>query len=666
MTVEQRTPYKFKHPGPYLAIVKNHLDPGYMGGLEVALIKKYVDNTDMVASQSLKVKYLSPFYGVTPIDESKKNDRHSFDETQKSYGMWMVPPDVGTTVMVIFVGGSSNEGYWIGCVQDKFMNHMIPGIANNVEAMAETEFTDGQLYDFGKDVKNVPVAEFNKKSNDTTHIVRPVHPFANRLAEQGLLTDTIRGATSSSARREIPSMVFGISTPGPLDKTNPNAKGTFNYDGKKSGLTPISRLGGSTFVMDDGDENGDNELVRIRTRTGHQVLLHNTKDLIYIANASGTAWIELTSNGKIDIFAQDSVSIHTEQDFNFRADRDVNLEAGRNINIKAGQDITTNAKDNFSINAGLTTTITSTGQLYVNSAGKINILSNTSILATAVESVEVLSNSDIMITALKTVNIYGEKVTTLAKDSVDTASAKINNTGIVVTNTPSPTLPNGKFSEVADTAIAPVLTTYNVPRTSETVGWGDNKYNAGNLTTIMQRVPMHEPWSQHEDLSSELFSPENTDVSSPYVNPPSDVAGNADLITFTARSGDEAHFLQTKSELQAAVLKAAQLYKDSGSGRRLTITSSYRSEAEQRVLFNRWKEAGGNVNTKPKAAGLYVPVDPSDPKKWPNAHNLGIGFDSPDASDLDRRGILAKAGLFRPSPTIDPVHVQLKTTLGKI
>ena len=34
-----------------------------------------------------------------------------------------------------------------------------------------------------------------------------------------------------------------------------------------------------------------NELVRLRTRTGHQILLHNTEDLIYIANARGTSWI---------------------------------------------------------------------------------------------------------------------------------------------------------------------------------------------------------------------------------------------------------------------------------------------------------------------------------------------------------------------------------------
>ena len=36
--------------------------------------------------------------------------------------------------------------------------------------------------------------------------------------------DNIRGNTSSSARRESPSQVFGISTPGPIDFTGQISK----------------------------------------------------------------------------------------------------------------------------------------------------------------------------------------------------------------------------------------------------------------------------------------------------------------------------------------------------------------------------------------------------------------------------------------------------------
>ena len=80
-----------------------------------------------------------------------------------------------------------------------------------------------------------------------------------------------------------------------------------------------------------------NESIRLRTRTGHQILLHNSEDLIYIGNAKGSAWVELTANGKIDIYAQDSINIRTETDLNIKADRDINIESGKDINITAGR-----------------------------------------------------------------------------------------------------------------------------------------------------------------------------------------------------------------------------------------------------------------------------------------------------------------------------------------
>jgi len=246
--------------------------------------------------------------------------------------------------------------------------------------------------------ERVPVAEYNKKSipvgnSDSTKNLKPQHPFTEVLQEQGLLKDDIRGITTSSARREVPSSVFGISTPGPLDKRSGAPKARVGKAEHAVPGAPISRLGGTTFVMDDGDDkflrktpasegppeyasveqnetDGDrtiphNELVRIRTRTGHQILLHNSEDLIYIGNARGTTWIELSSNGKIDIFAEDSISIHTENDLNITADRDINFNAGRNVNINAAQDSKITSGGNSHINSGGNHTETA-GEIHMN------------------------------------------------------------------------------------------------------------------------------------------------------------------------------------------------------------------------------------------------------------------------------------------------------------
>ncbi len=341
--------------GPFLAKVVSHLDPAFMGSLEVQLLHESGNDEDREGQLRI-VKYLNPFYGTTSI-EHVSEDPDNYDNSQKAYGMWFVPPDIGTIVVCIFVGGDTRKGFWIGCVQDEDMNFSLPGYAATQYVTADSRKTDSEK-------TRVPVGEYNKiihptVQSDNTKKNKPEHPLAKKLEDQGLLKDDVRGITTSSGRREVPSMVFGISTPGPVDKQGKKGK-----VGKWEHKIPnafVSRLGGSSFVMDDGDDKWErktkpsdgppdyasleagetglrdrphNELIRLRTRTGHQILMHNSEDLIYIGNSRGTTWIELSSDGKIDIFAEDSISIRTKQDFNFYCERDFNLEVGRNFNTK--------------------------------------------------------------------------------------------------------------------------------------------------------------------------------------------------------------------------------------------------------------------------------------------------------------------------------------------
>lgn len=497
---DSRTPGKLPHPGPYLAEVVNNLDKSYMGSLEVALYENQANPTTLQSWTTI-VKYLSPFYGVTSA-RFEGNNSGDFNDVQKSYGMWMVPPTVGTKVLVMFVNGEPNHGYWIGCVPDMFQNHMVPGIA----ASLQTKITPEQERRYG--TSNLPVAEIHKGSQklDTTkntfYIPKAIHPFADRLLAQGLLLDDIRGVTSSSARREVPSSVFGISTPGPVD-TSPGAKqGKLGYDGNRQFY--VSHLGGSTFVMDDGDKDGQNELVRIRTRTGHQILLHNSADLIYIGNSKGTTWIELTSAGKIDVYAQDSVSIHTESDFNFRAGRDINLEAGRNINLRTDNDYNLNVKNDFNIVVdqngkiafGSTCNISSMDSIKLASNGGFNIKSGSSINQTASANISLVAQGNNNFTANGNTNISS------AGNHVESAN-KIYMNG-----------PAAAQGEQAETAQVPQkLPTFTLPYRSKDSGWSDgNFYAAGTINSIMQRVPTHEPWPQHENIDPAAFSSNGTDA----------------------------------------------------------------------------------------------------------------------------------------------------------
>lgn len=359
--------------GPFIGRIVSHLDQTFMGGLRVQILS-YNDAQDdyQQDAEVITCFYAPPFYGTTPA--SGNTDGGTYMNTTQSYGMWFVPPDVGTKVLVMLVEGRRDVGYWFACVPEEFMNFMIPdgraSTINNTRAAGESS-TEIPEIAAAAQVK-VPVGEYNKATIDpqgetqpTNYPKPPNDLFIETLMEQGLLEDDIRGTTSTSARRELPSAVFGVSTPGPLDKRDNAPTANLGILGDEI-LAPTSRLGGSSIVMDDGDdkflragspentpseyvdvergvsEGGDvtrpaNELIRLRTRTGHQILLHNTEDLIYIGNSRGTSWIEMTSNGKIDIFANDSISVHTEQDLNFTADRDINFNAGKNMNITVGE-----------------------------------------------------------------------------------------------------------------------------------------------------------------------------------------------------------------------------------------------------------------------------------------------------------------------------------------
>jgi predicted chitinase len=499
MSFEKRSRAPLPSPGPFLAEVTNHLDPTYTGCLEVSLLKG-TPNSTKEQGETYVVKYLSPFAGNTSVRYEGTNSS-DFNDVQKSYGMWMIPPDIGARVMVIFIDGDPNQGYYFGCVQDIFQNHMTPGIA----ASRQVAMTDEQRRKYGTDY--LPVAEFHNSSQKLDRptperYAKPIHPFADRLLQQGLLLDTTRGVTSSSARREVPSGVFGISTPGPLDDSPGAKRGKIGYEGNTQ--APVSRLGGTTFVMDDGDVNGQNELVRIRTRTGHQILMHNSQDLIYIGNSKGTAWIELTSNGKIDIFAQDSVSIHTEQDFNFRADRDINFEAGRNIHVRAGKNMETNVTgynyltvdqdQRISVRGKHDETIGDTAKITVGNSFNLGVTNN--IVQTAGGGFDVGSESHVKIGTAGPWHLGANGAVTISGSRVDL-------------NGPSAAAPAG-----ADSAeVPPDLPLFSLPNRTNSAGWANGTFfKAPDIKSIMQRVPTHEPWPQHENVNAVKFTPAATDV----------------------------------------------------------------------------------------------------------------------------------------------------------
>jgi len=390
MSVDKRAPNLINttllpNPGPYLARIVSNTDPMKQGSLEVELLRP-IGNQKEATQQLFVVRYLSPFYGCTSVDFMGASPSE-FNDTQKSYGFWAVPPDVGVTVMVIFVDSDPGQGFWMGCVQDAYMNYMIPGIAGStypqdqLRVSSDTDWLDvtGTESHFGTTF--LPVGEVNRQifkmgskspNPDVEANKKPVHPIAERLLEQGTINDPYRGVHTSSARRESPSNVYGWSTPGPIDKRNGAKKGMVGRDSQKINKF-VSRMGGHCIVMDDGDERflrksrpwegppeyadlekGESGLVdfpkdeafRIRTRRGAQILLHSSEDFVYITNSRGTAWMEFTSNGKIEFYAAEGVHMSSGADIQMTAGRHIAQQVyGNHVTNVSGNTVNATSGD---------------------------------------------------------------------------------------------------------------------------------------------------------------------------------------------------------------------------------------------------------------------------------------------------------------------------------
>jgi hypothetical protein len=420
--------------------------------------------------------------------------------------------------------------------------------------------------------------------------------MAEILKTQGTIKDTTRGTHSSSARRDIPSAVFGISTPGPIDKRENAAKAMVGRRDNKVNKF-ISRLGGHSIVMDDGNdrrlrkykpsegpseyvdlennESGglinwpEDESFRIRTRTGHQILMHNSEDLIYITNSTGTAWMEFTSNGKIDIYCKDSISIHSEQDFNFVADRDISLHAGRSLNLFASNRINAHSVDHTSIKSGVgvsmqsetKTTISSPQGMHFDSkqlnlnleeikltANTIDLLSNSAFRITAKGgNLELKSSAETLISAggdlhllsaastyltqvyLNLLSYNMTKITTTSGATHIKSSDQIILKGSQIhLNGPEPTAASAAHQ--AHEASAADASPTSVPDAGAGMGSGGSGGttptgqtggltsgiltlypNPGTEPSIVKRVPTKEPWPYHENLNPPGHTPDLTD-----------------------------------------------------------------------------------------------------------------------------------------------------------
>jgi hypothetical protein len=362
--------------GPYIGVVVNNVDNTRSGRLQVYIAEfgaTAPNGKPNLTDPSLwrTVSYCPPFYGSTP-QLGTSTGSGTYPGNPNSYGMWFTPPDLGVKVICFFVAGDPSQGYYLGCVPEQSMNHMIPAIGSS----SKFTFANAAQQRLLAGSNLLPVTEINGLNPNVSanprfwEQAKPIQSQVARiLYQQGLINDPVRGSIRSNSQRESPSSVYGISTPGkPIYQSGINPKVLKSK--LDAGLTVsnqdvavIGRQGGHTFVMDDGDVGGTDALIRIRTAKGHQITMSDDGDCFYITHANGQTWIELGKQGTVDIFSTNSVNVRTQGVLNLHADKGINMYSGGPIRMKSKSSVAFEATTSMSMIGQQKLTMYSKGSL---------------------------------------------------------------------------------------------------------------------------------------------------------------------------------------------------------------------------------------------------------------------------------------------------------------
>ena len=300
----------------YLAEVMDTRNVSRTGEIKVWVVNSNFNKND--PEHWVIAEYASPFYGTTNSDNGCT-----------SFGMWFPMPCVGNRVFIFYpnITGENISPYWFACPMRQEANSMLPGIPkqffNDDKAVAVEENTlDKTIY-----------YETLSKYESTR---REYKPLTQAIEQQGLSKDKLRGYSTASSKREAPSHAYGFLTP--LGNSFTMDDGWSQYDRKENwnikDVQNVDLKGSDNKTAQQRDEIRKDAGFRFRTRNGTQLLISDNGN-IYMINRDGSAWAEITDDGRLQGYAQTSADIACDGDINLKSKRKIIMEADEGFALKS-------------------------------------------------------------------------------------------------------------------------------------------------------------------------------------------------------------------------------------------------------------------------------------------------------------------------------------------
>lgn len=343
-----------------IGIVKRTDDPEQLGRLQVFCPS--IDNQEASPESLPWARYVSPFGGeirdIMVGPEAKKIEGVS------TYGFWAIPK-VGSQVLVFFIDGDINQRCWFAQVHPLRLGYGLPHFMNRNSAGTLGRWTEDER----------PNAVDMQSSLSTGLALGDW--FITRGPYERQAAATL--SQQKNQRFGEDGYAKNPNNPGLLDPQ------TYCW------TTP----GQHFFLMSDAP---DWCRVRVRSTMGHQIILDDTNERVYISTDTGDSYIEIDSNGLIFIYSKDSISFRTEADLNITADRSINLKSP-NINL--------HADNKTQIHGGCCVSVHSPGDVNTFGGKNVHVRSGDSTRLTAGSTLNLLSGSATKLTASQ-IHLNGE------------------------------------------------------------------------------------------------------------------------------------------------------------------------------------------------------------------------------------------------------------------
>jgi hypothetical protein len=141
--------------------------------------------------------------------------------------------------------------------------------------------------------------------------------------------------------------------------------------------------------MDDGDASGVDQLIRLRTTGGHQILMNDTEEILYIASATGKQWVEFSQTGAINIFGSAGFNVRSQGPLNLHSDSAVNINSGGSVSIHGEMGVSIDSLMSVGISAIGKVSVATDGMLSLSALGKASLssLGSMSVSCTGVTSI---------------------------------------------------------------------------------------------------------------------------------------------------------------------------------------------------------------------------------------------------------------------------------------